>query len=495
MSSEQKKAKARAAFLSLKRDREFFEHLKLIDHYPHAGQAPILQFLIANKVKNLFLQCSRNFGKSFLLALDAVLTAGRYPRTKYYIIAPFRSQAYEIYWASGLIQRLIPTHWLATGESAVNKSELRCTLNNESFIKFDGADNEDAVRGYKPTRLGCDEFQAWKRETWESMEPNLLAHDATVIHIGTPPDRPNVFTDRAAFVQKRMAERRDGRFVFLKRTIYDNPRYSLEDIEEIRLALMERGEEAIWKREYLAEYIPGGAASIFPMFDHREHARPLEWILPRLNRNKTDFVTISDPSGTRHATLLTAFDRSTASFYVLAEVVETNPRLLTCGQLAPRISLGEKRCYLSDDEPLRIYDEAARLFALEMLDYGMNYSPTQKKINAKSNTISLARDAMIRGKLIIAEDCVNTIRDIYDYHYDENGKIVKKKDDCVDCILYGLAEVGYTLTNAPINTPGEKRRFYTPEEDAKMAKRGDYDIEIDLDHSVDEDFLEESLWQ
>ena len=280
MSTQKEKeqlAQIQAQIRYQEKEKYFFEHLKQSGYWPHAGQAPVLKTLRRNKVKRLFMQCSRNFGKSTTVGIDMAWFAGMFPRQKCYIIAPFRTLAEEIYIKSYFMHDIIPRDWLKDGDAGFSKTELRFNFKNESYIKLDGADNDATVRGYKPTRLACDEFQDWKEEVWEGMEPNLLAHDATCLQVGTPPNRPNVYTKQADFTKQRMREGKE-RYLWVRRTIYDNPRIPVERINELRQGFFERGEEAVWRREYLAEYIPGGATSVFPMFNEEDHVRPMEWI-------------------------------------------------------------------------------------------------------------------------------------------------------------------------------------------------------------------------
>ena len=149
------------------------------------------------------------------------------------------------------------------------------------------------------------------------------------------------------------------------------------------MAYIERGEEAVWRREYLAEFVPGGAFSIFPQFDHTRHAKPLDWILEqlKLGGSKVDYYTISDPSGTRHASLFFAYDRSSSRLYLLDEVVETDAQRVSTGQLTPRLKAMESR-RLSGDV-FRFYDEAAKLYQVEMENHGMYFEHTKKKQNDK----------------------------------------------------------------------------------------------------------------
>lgn len=423
------KNRAISAIKMVERINEFFTHVNNAGYVPDAD---LFRKLRSPRCKNFFLQFSRSWGKSTMLGMDMVFEAGTIPNSKCYIIAPTRVQAYEIYWASSFLKRIIPPDWLVKGEEGVSKSELRWWFKNGSFIKLDGADNEDALRGYKPTRLGKDEAQAWKKEASDAMEPNLLAHDAAVIEIGTPPDILNHFIVRGDYVNKRY-KMGDPRYYYARKDIYTCPRYPRERIDALRMAHIERGEEAVWRREYLAEFVPGGAFSLLPQFDHTRHAKPLDWILEqlKLGGSKVDYYTISDPSGTRHASLFFAHCRASSRLFLLKEVVETESLKLSAGQLAPRLRAMES--LRLSGEVFRIYDEAAKLYAIEMAQHGLYFAPTKKKQNDKSNNISLFRDLLMKDLFFVNEDCKQTIDDIYQYHTDDRGKIVKVKDDCVDC--------------------------------------------------------------
>lgn len=452
---------AQRALAALRLDAEYWKHLKTVGYYPHEGQKQILKILLGGGVKQLFLQCSRNFGKSSLIGLDAILHCGRYPKSKYYIIAPYRTQAFEIYWASSFLEQLIPPGWLAKTETPINKTELRISFANGSYVKLDGADNEAAVRGYKPTRLACDEFQDWRKETWQAMEPNLLPYNATVIKVGTPPDRPGLYTEQADFTKRRMLEN-SSKFLWLQRTIYDNPRIPLDQLEDLRKGFIERGEETIWRREYLAEYIPGGAAALLPQFSEAENMRPMEWIQARIarDRHKLEYYTVFDPSGSRFGVGLYGYNRYESEAYQFAEIVETDRQKLSVAQLWPRVAELERQHF--PKEPFRIYDEAASLFAVEMENLGVSLAPTQKKQNEKSNNISLFRDALVKRKFWIADHCVKTKEDIYNFHTNDSGRIVKEKDEMVDTALYFLAESGYSFNTSPINVEFTGQRFFTP---------------------------------
>jgi hypothetical protein len=467
--------------------------LKVCGYYPHTGQVPILRALESGVVKDLFLQCSRNFGKSTTVGFDMVGHAGLNPKSKNYIIAPYRVQAKEIYYDSGFLHAIIPPGWLMPGDEGFNKTELRWKFKNGSYIKLDGADNEQALRGYKPSRLACDEFQDWKKTAWQGMEPNLLAYDATVLKVGTPPDRENLYTEQAEFIKQKMREE-NPRYLWIRRTIYDNPRIPVERIEELKAGFIKRGEDAVWRREYLAEFIPGGAASVYPMFSTEDHVRPRGWIDNHLRRDHRpiQFYTVFDPSGTRFAVGFFAYNRHTSEMFLLGEIVETDRSKLSAGQLWLRVQRMEAALF-GRSEPVRIYDEQASLFGVEMANLGCALGPTSKRQNQKSNNISLVRDALVSRRFVICDECEHTIKEFFNYHYDDNGRIVKKEDDMMDTILYFVAESGYSFNSEPVNLEPESPESRIPAQEMRHS-RDDRDWEPHHENELDEDYLETNLW-
>lgn len=428
--------------------RHYYQHLKEIDFFPHLGQIEPLKLMINSNIKNFFLLCSRNFGKSSLAQIYAPLFAQLYPKSKIYIIAPFRQQVSEIYWASGSMENIIPKDWLYSNPSdSFNKNELRITFKNESFIKFDGADNEATTRGYKPHLLICDEFQDWKQDSWNGMKPNLLAHNATCLLIGTPPKYENAFIHELNTFKKRVDIEKNPNYFYMVRTIYDNPRYPADKVEEMKQDFYDKKEEHVWRREFLAEIILGGANSIFPMFDREKCVRPSEWIdaQVRLFANGLEYYTVLDPSSTRFGVGFYAYNRYTATIYLLDEIIEQDAMRISAEQIKARIIDIENKWGMYNIT--RIYDEAAKLFALEIMENDFGMISTEKKHNDKSNNISLLKDIFLKGKIFINESCKMFVEDIVSYHTNEKGRIVKERDEGVDCTLYMIAEAGYSFNN------------------------------------------------
>jgi hypothetical protein len=447
----------------------YFKHLKAVNYYPHEGQADPLRRILdpENPMRKVFLQCGRNFGKSTLGGIAAVAMAGLYPRQKVYIIGPYFNLTSEIYIQSYFLHDIIPPDWL----ESYSKAEYRFSFKNESFVKIDGADNEARVRGYKPKGLlVCDEFQDWKKEVWDAMEPNLLAHNALALLLGTPPDTEGVYTEQAEEVKSEQ-RRGDKAYLWMKRTTWDNPRFPREELERRRDKLIARGEERIWRREYEAEFVPGGARAVYPMFSKILHVQPPDFFKEVIQKQAhlLEGYIIYDPGGNRWGCTVHLYNRYTSKAYTVAEIVETDAMFLSCSKLNPRVEeLRNLWFYKHGIEFTEVYDEAAKLFCVEMEQLGVTLVPTQKKQNDKSNNISLVRDMLSYQNLFINAECENTIWEFQNYVYTDRGLINKNLDELMDCHLYFSAESGYDLAEARQESDvkeADTRRGFSLEED------------------------------
>ncbi len=497
--------KAVAVTKRLQLESKFYDHIKEQGLYPHNGQKLVLKILFKYGKKHVFLQCGRNFGKSHCMAIAASLYALLNPNSRVYIIAPLRSQAYEIYWASGLLKSIIPREFLLDGEDAYNKSELRCYFRNGSFIKVDGADNEDALRGIKPHWLGCDEFQSWKEGSYQSMEPNLLAHDAVCFKIGTPPDRECYFTYNAKYVEKEM-KAGNKKYFYMRQPTSSNPRISKEALAELKRQFVERGEEEIYTREYEAVFIPGGASAVFKGFNPDIHVRPRDWIYSRIMKDfsKCEMWEINDPGSTTvFATAFFILNRYTGEAFLVDEVYEKDDKLCSVGQIWPRVLKIEKERFGSGT-PIRYYDEAAAWFLNELCSQFPNdcgITPTNKKMYEKDNqftgdSCSVVKDALAQRKFCIAEECTNAISEMTNYHKNDKGQIASNQPDhLVDCIRYFFHESGWSAIRGSmqVSQNNDGPRGFSPSGDKIRFKSEEEESFIPNDFQFD-DVLEESLW-
>jgi len=376
------------------------------------------------------------------------------PNSHVYLIGPERKQEAEIVWASKLLYNMIPPNWIVDHDKDINKSELRITLRNGSFIKIDGADNPDALRGYKPHFLAADEYKDWKPDSWHAMEPNLAAKQATCIIAGTPPDVKNHFVDMCDFAKREM-ENGNKRYFFMKRPTHTNPHIDKVWLAEIERAYRDRGEYAIYKREYLAEFVPGGARSLLPTFNRRDHVRPSYHIssLIRKDRNKLQWFNLLDPASTStFGALFLGYNATQKQIFVTREIYEKDPNYTSTSKIWPLIKDIEKEECSRPDRWLRICDNHEQWFINEVRDsFGEGgIISTQKQLNKKEEQLSIIKDIFLHNLILISDECVSFIWELENYALTTNGRLPKANDHLIDCFRYFIAFIQYCLPTEPV---------------------------------------------
>ena len=116
---------------------------------PLPWQIKFVRALFYEGKKDLGAMCGRGAGKSEVTAYCLWRWAMENPGSENYFIGPLYNQMKEIMWASNRIQSFGPPEWI----HSINNTELRITLINGSFIKLEGANNSEKLRGIKPRGL------------------------------------------------------------------------------------------------------------------------------------------------------------------------------------------------------------------------------------------------------------------------------------------------------------------------------------------------------
>ena len=407
---------------------------------PHSGQVAIGRSLIADRKRDVFAQCGRNFGKTELVAYLLWRWAWTYPGSENYYFSPFMKQSREILWASRRVQTFGPEEWV----TKVNEQEMRIYFANGSFIKLDGSDNVEAYRGVKPKGLTVfDEFKDFRPEFYEAYDPNRAAYDTPLMIIGTPPEFEGQFTAVAASWAK------DSGKAFYKFPTSSNPHISADWLEKKKAELYARGEGDKWMREYMAEFTRGGNKRIFPMLTEAmvtQHPSLLQRI--EKDKRRLEWFVVADPAGaSTFAVLFGAINPYTREVFLLDEIYEQNQSEMTVKRIGERILSTTRR--LHKGEWRYIYDEAEAWFANEMLEhFDLPFEPTQKAKHDKTTGLSLIKDVMLAGKLSISSSCPKWWWEADNYQRDDEGRIVKKNDHLLDCTRYFLGAAHYSLNES-----------------------------------------------
>lgn len=409
---------------------------------PHPGQVTIGKALIQEQIKDIFVQAGRNFGKTELCAYLLWRWAISNPGSENYYFTPFFKQSKEIVWATGRLQTFGPREWL---NGTPNNSELRLTFNNGAFIKCDGSDNFEAYRGVKPRGLTVlDEFKDFRPEFYDAYDPNRVAYDAPMLIIGTPPDRECQFTHLADYYDKSP----DKRFYWAPTE--QNPHIPRHWLEKKKAELYAKGEGDKWEREYMARFVKGGAAKIFPMLNE-QMVVPHETLMKKIERDKRklEWYLWADPAAaTCFATLFVAINPYTKDIYVIDEIYETTQSAMSVRQIG-RTILTKREQIFDRKEWRQGYDEAETWFANEMLDHFDEYfEPSHKAQNDKESGLSITKDIMLKGRIQISDKCQKFYWELDNYFKDKNGRIPKANDHLIDCFRYILGAASYRLTES-----------------------------------------------
>lgn len=415
---------------------------------PHPGQAEIIKAVFRDSCKNLFVQAGRNWGKTELMAYCLWRYAQSHPGSENYYFSPYKSQSREILWASQRLQRFGPQEWA----EEPNNNDMRLRFKNGSFIKVDGSDNVESYRGVKPKGITVfDEFKDFRPEFYESYDPNRAAHDSPLLIIGTPPARECQFLTVAKDFQTNPLKK------FIKAPTQENPHISKEWLEAKKKELVDRGEEDVWQREYMAEYVPGGVSKIFPMLV-RSMVTPHQQLMKSLSKDlrRIEFYVIADPAAASvFGVLFLALNPHTKRVYCLDEIYEDDQAQMTVVNMGKRIA-NIKKELAPDNEWMQVYDEAETWFQAEMLDhFNEHYSPTNKAKSDKESGLSLLKDIMLEGNLVISDRCEKLFWEMDNYYKTKQGKIPKTADHLIDCLRYAPSAMNYSLDEIPVEKPDE----------------------------------------
>jgi hypothetical protein len=323
-----------------------------------------------------------------------------------------------------------------------------------------------------------DEFKDFRPEFFEAYDPNRAAFNAPLMIIGTPPEIDGQFTRLASAYGSDQGKR------FFQMPTSANPHISHQWLEAKKSELYRLGEGDKWEREYEAKFVSGGANSIFPMLS-RKVMRPHEEVMAMIwrDRKKLEWILWADPAGAScFAVLFCAVNPYTKQIFCLDEIYELTQIEMSVGRIWPRIR--KKRDELWDAPDWRQgYDEASTWFANEVLDaFGEGLEPTQKMKSDKMTGLSLIKDALLQGKLVLSDHCQKLYWEMERYRKDDQGRIPKKDDHLIDCLRYVFDSLPYSIKAEaePIVDPVTQKRGFRLEDDFPNV----FSNESDLDYGL-----------
>ena len=443
---------------------------KVINLYtPHPKQLEIHQSPARFKVANF----GRRGGKSttaqnYILhpgpknaGMDWPIKGALQDPGRYWIIAPTYTQAKSIYWR-GLMFSKDPHDTTAIPKELIakrNESELIITLVNGSTIELKGADNPDSLRGAGIKGAVLDEYAFWTDPTaWEYViQPALSDNGGWALFISTP-NGFNHFYEMAQHAQNT-----EG-WSYHKATIWDNP--NIADDEKKRLEA--EIDPDTWAQEYLGEFRKMKGL-VYPEFSQDIHvydptsASDMQRVFGKTNVPLGGTYALGIDPGTRNALagvfLFLDYDDN---WYLTDELYEREATTERAYRLIKQ-KMGAN--YYS----IKVADQAAAQFILDMnAIHGLGIEAQKKTRDGIPEGIRLIRQMLKiqeltgKPKFFVSNRCVNFIREIESYRYDEANNRedpIKENDHLMDALRYVKLN-----TFMPVEKPGTKfKRHYDPD--------------------------------
>lgn len=344
------------------------------------------------------INCTRRFGKSFLLCIIAVEEALKNNNKQIRFAAPTQKQLKEI------IQPIMHEILLDCPDKykpLFKVQDSKYVFKNGSEIHIAGCDNGNAenLRGHKSDLNLVDEAGSISDLEYvikDILMPQTLTTGGRTIISSTPPRTP-------AHYYPRLCQEAIWGNYYSKFTIYDNTSLKKDTIE---LYKEEAGGESssTWKREYLCEFVVDEYSVVIP-----------EWNDTYIGEIELDAWRayyhnyISMDIGGRHKTaiLYGYYDFKKSILQVLDESILTGQDTTT-DLIAKTIQAKEHELFNNMADIRRIADNNNVILLQDMsLMHGVHFAPTSK--DTLLAMVNELRVFIAQGRLYVSENCQELI--------------------------------------------------------------------------------------
>ena len=222
---------------------------------PHEGQKQIHQYLLLNPdTKFIILNCGRRFGKSFFAANQALFWALSNPNIAVGYCTPSYKLAKYIF---ELVVNAITEKFPFLKKQGINKSDLKITFTNNSYIEFVSAGEGavDNLRGRGYVYGVIDEAAQISDDAWNKVLRPIFLLAKQVILCSTPLGKGSWYYN---IFQEGLKEEQTKYKSFVMGTA-SNPLVPVEELEDMEKQLPAN----IYKQEVLAEFLDDGEGSVF----------------------------------------------------------------------------------------------------------------------------------------------------------------------------------------------------------------------------------------
>jgi hypothetical protein len=211
----------------------------------HEGQKPLLEAIKNPKIRDIALACGRRWRKTYSVGYIAFRELLK-PNRKIWLVAPTSDLTQKTF--SYVIQNVVKL--FEPGEYKVtSKPYTKLVMANGSWLECKTADNPVSLIGEELDLLIIDEAARIAPMIYErELAATTMPRKGRTVFISSPKGK-NWFYEKFKQIEKS-----DDGFVW-NAPSSDNPDNSPEELERIKKTLP----EAIWKQEYLAQFVDSGA--------------------------------------------------------------------------------------------------------------------------------------------------------------------------------------------------------------------------------------------
>lgn len=398
-------------------------YLKLLNSWDQLNNAQLALINAVNNPKYRFIcaALARRLGKTYISNIIAQLVA-LVPNTNVLVISP----NYNLSSISFELQRQFIRHFDLEVERDNLKDKV-IELSNGSTIRMGSLSTVDSVVGrsyqlilFDEAALGDGGEQAFNVQ----LRPTLDRSNAKAIFISTPRGQQNWFSQ----FWQRGFDPQFPEWCSLQADYTENPRMSLEDVEEARRTLSKQE----FEQEYMASFLVF-EGQIYNL-DVNTHIKPFEL------ESGTEFIAGCDP-GYRDPTafLVIAYNARLDQFHVVSEYEESTQNTQEHAEEFRRLiqQWGIESIFI---------DSAAAQFAAD-LAYIYDIPTIRAKKDVLPGIVYL-QTLIEQNRLFVDPDCTKTIQMLQQYRWDKREGLQRERplhdkySHIADALRYAL----YTFT-------------------------------------------------
>lgn len=438
------------------------------------NQMEMYKFARESKHKIVVIGSSRQLGKSYFLTTLAIEECLRTPFVIVKFIAPKVKDIKRI--IAPLIREITndcPTDLKPEYKTQENVFRFK----NGSEIQLAGTDNghAESIRGNKAHLCIIDEAGFCDDLDYivnSILIPTTTTTNGKIIMASTPSKSPD--HDFMHFLKEAEL---DGRYV--KKTIYDNPRLSAQDIQQLADAL--GGIESVdFKREYLVEMITSEEDAVVPEFKPELKSKIVkEWVRPPFY----DAYVSMDIGGADFTAVIFAYYDFVNAKLIIEDELLLNGKMALTDNIASNIKMKEgalwKNKYTGEAKPptLRIADNNNIILVNDLaFKHQLPFTPTLK--DNKEAALNNMRMMLRSERIIINPRCKSLM-----YHLEgavwnkDRTKYARSADkghyDLVDALVYLCRNVNFHKNPYPANYAftGKEAIFVPDESTTKPASQ------------------------